>query len=111
MKSGLAGMAQQPGFAVAGEHFALDADDGGDVIVPVGSGKPVGGIEGRDGAAFVSVAAGILAVGTCERGCGGGNFLDLPVQGRLVVLDLDDQGEAGVRRDLEIFFDSEGYRA
>ena len=104
IESGLAGMAQQPGFAVAGEHLALDAGDGGDVRVPVGSGKPVGGIEDRDGAAFVAVAAGIVAVGACERGCGGGDFLDLSVQGRLVVFDLDDQGDAGVRRDLEMFF-------
>jgi hypothetical protein len=97
-------MAQQPGSAVAGEHLAVDAEDGGDVIVPVGSGKPVGGMEDGDGAAFVAVAAGIAAVGTCERGCGGGDFLDLPVQGRLVVLDLDDQGDAGFRGDLEMFF-------
>ena len=74
------------------------------VFAPLGLLPPVGGIEDRDGAAFVAVAAGIVAVGTCERGCGGGDFLDLSVQGRLVVLDLDDQGDAGVRRDLEMFF-------
>jgi hypothetical protein len=104
IESGLAGMAQQPGLAVAGEHVALDADDGGDVIVPVGSGKFVGGIEDRDGAGFVAVAAGIVALGAPARGCGGADRLDLSVQGRLVVLDLDDQGNVGFRGDFEVFF-------
>ena len=104
IEGGLAGMAQQPGLAVAGKHLALDADDGGDVSVPVGSGKPVGGIEHRDGAAFVAVATGIVAMGTPERGCGGGDCLDVSVQGRLVVLDLDDQGDVGFCGDLEMFF-------
>ena len=71
---------------------------------PVGSGKPVGGIEDRDGAAGVAVATGIVTVGTPERGCGGGDCRDLSVQGRLVVLDLDDQGNAGFCGDLEMFF-------
>jgi hypothetical protein len=64
----------------------------------------VSGIEDGDGAAFVAVATGIVALGTPERGCGGGDFLDLSVQGRLVVLDLDDQGDVGLCRDLEMFF-------
>ena len=53
-----------------------------------------GGIEDRDGAAFVAVAAGVVAVGRSERGYGCGNFLDLSVQGGLVVLNLDDRGDA-----------------
>jgi hypothetical protein len=89
---------------VGGPGLAVDAEDGGDVIVPVGSGKPVGGMEDGDGAAFVAVAAGVVAMGGAERGCGGGNVLDLLVQGRLVVLDLDDQGDAGFGGDLEMFF-------
>jgi len=97
-------MAQQPGLAVAGEHVALDADDGGDVIVPVGSGKLVGGIEDRDGAGFVAVAAGIVALGAPVWVCGGGDSLDLSVQGRLVVFHLDDEVDAGFRGDFEMFF-------
>jgi hypothetical protein len=97
-------MAQQPGLAVAGEHVALDTDDGGDVIVPVGSGKLVGGIEDRDGAGFVAVAAGIATMGAPARGCGGADCLDLSVQGRLVVLDLNDQGNVGFCGDFEMFF-------
>jgi len=72
--------------------------------MPVGSGKLVGGIEDRDDAGFVAVAAGIVAMAAPARGCGGGDFLDLSVQGRLVVLDLDDQGDVGLRGDLEMFF-------
>ncbi len=100
----LAGMAQQPGLAVADEHVALDADDGGDVIVPVGADKLVGGIEDRDGAGFVAVAAGIVALGAPARGCGGANCLDLSVQGRLVILDLDDQGNVGFCGEFKMFF-------
>ena len=104
IEGGLAGMARQPGLAVAGKHLALDADDGGDVRMPVGSGKLVGGIEDGDAAALVAVAAGIVAMGTAARGCGGGDVLDPPVRGRLVVLDLDDQGEVGLCGDLGMFF-------
>ena len=74
------------------------------MIVPAGSGKLVGGIEHRDGAAFVTAAAGIMAMVTPERGSGDGDFLDLPVQDWLVVLDLDDQGDAGLCGGLEMFF-------
>ena len=72
--------------------------------VPVGFGKLVGGIEDGDGAAFVAVAAGVVAMGGAERDRGDGDLLDLLVQGRLVVLDLDDQGNVGLRGDLEMFF-------
>lgn len=73
------------------------------MIVPVGSGKFVGGIEDRDGAGFVAVAAGIVALGAPARGYGGADCLDLSVQGRLVVLDLNDQGNVGFRDDFEMF--------
>ncbi len=74
------------------------------MIVPVGAGKPVGGMEDRNGAGFVTVAAGIVTMGSPARGCGGADCLDLSVQGRLIVLDLDDQGNAGFCGDLEMFF-------
>jgi hypothetical protein len=97
-------MAQQPGPGVAGEDIALDTDDGGDVGMPVGVGQFAGGIEDGDGAAFVAVAALVAAVGRPDRLRGGGDFLDLLVQGRLVVLDLNDQGDVGFCRELEMFF-------
>ena len=74
------------------------------MFVPVGSGKLVGGIEDRDGAGFVAVTAGIVEMSRAERGCGGGDCLDLLAQGRLIVLDLNDQGDAGVCGDFEMFF-------
>jgi hypothetical protein len=97
-------MAQQPGPGVAGEDIALDTDDGGDVGMPVGVGQFAGRIEDGDGAAFVAVAALVAAVGRPDWLRGGGDFLDLLVQGRLVVLDLNDQGDVGFRRELEMFF-------
>jgi hypothetical protein len=72
--------------------------------MPVGVGQFAGGIEDGDGVAFVAVAAFVAAVGRPERGRGSGDLLDLLVQGRLVVLDLDDQREAGFCRDVEKFF-------
>jgi len=97
-------VAQQPGFGVAGVDGSLDLDDSGDVWMPVGIGQRVSGIEDGDGAAFVAVAALIVAVGRPERRRGCGDFLDLLVQGRLVVLDADDQRDVGCCRDLEMFF-------
>ena len=97
-------MAQQPGLGVAGVDVALDPDDGDDVRMPVGVGQRVGGIEDGDGAAFVAVAALVVAVGRPERRRGGRDLLDLLVQGRLVVFDPDDQGCVGCCCDLEMFF-------
>jgi hypothetical protein len=41
---------------------ALNPDDGGDMRVPVGVGQLVCGIEDGDGAAFVAVAALVVAM-------------------------------------------------
>src|SRR4051794_5483180 len=90
----LSGVAQQTGLAVAGEHLALDADDGGDERMPVAAGEFVGRIEDADCAALVAVAPGVAAMSGADRGGGGGDLLDLLVKGRLVVLDLNDQGDA-----------------
>ncbi len=104
IESGLAGMAQQPGFGATGVHVSLHADDGGDMRMPIGSGQLAGGFEDRDGAGFVTVAAGVMAMGTAVRGVGGGNALDQPAQGRLIIFDLDDEGDVGLCGDLEMFF-------
>jgi len=100
----LGGVAQQPGLGVAGVDVALDLDDGGDVRMLVGVGQSVCGLENGDGAAFVAVAAFVAAMGGPERRRGGRDVLDCPVQGRLVVLDPDDQGDVGLCGDLEVFF-------
>jgi hypothetical protein len=97
-------LAQHAGFAISDEHVALDANDGADVPAPVGPVKFIGWIEDSDGAAFVTVATRIAAMGNPARGSCGGDFLDLSVQGRLVVLNLDDQGDVGFCGDLEVFF-------
>jgi hypothetical protein len=55
-------VAQQPGFGVAGVDAAFDPDDGGDVWIPAGVGQRVGGIEDGDGAAFIAIAARIVAM-------------------------------------------------
>jgi len=64
--------------------------------MPVGVGQLACGIEDGDGAAFVAVAALVVAVGGPERRRGGRNLLDSLVQGRLVVLNADDQGDVGI---------------
>jgi len=76
-------VAQQPGFGVAGVDVALDLDDGGDMWMPAGVGQLVCGIEDTDGAAFVAVAALVVAVDRPERCRGGRDLLDPLVQGGL----------------------------
>ena len=83
---------------------ALDLDDGGDVRMPVGVGQLVSRVEDSDGAAFVAVAALVVAVDRPERCCGRRDLLDFLMQGRLVVLDPDDQGDVGCCSDLKVFF-------
>jgi hypothetical protein len=97
-------MVQQPGLAVARIDVSLDPDDGGDVGMPVGVAEFVGGVEDGDAAAFVAVASGVVAMVGPDRGCGGGDVLDPLVQRRLIVLDLNDQGNIGFLGDLEVFF-------
>jgi len=103
-------VAQQPGFGVAGVDVALDLDDGGDMRMPSGVGQPVRGIEDGDGAAFVAVAALVVAVGGPERCRGCADFLDCLMQGRLVVLDADDQGDISRCCGFEMFFGSAARR-
>ena len=104
VERGLGGVAEHPGGGVACEDVALDADDGGDVGMPVGSGEFVCGIEDADGATFVAIAASVAGVGGVARGGGGGDMLNLVVQFRLVVLELNDQRDVGLCGDLEMFF-------
>jgi hypothetical protein len=97
-------MGQQAGLAVAGVDITLDADDGSDVGMPVSASEFLGGIEDGDDTALVAVAALVVASGGAGRSGGRADLPGLLVQGRLVVLDLDDQGDVGVAGDLEQFF-------
>ena len=97
--------------AATGTNVALDPDHGGDVRLPVGVGQPACEIEDGNGATFVAVAALVVAAGRPERGRGRGDDLDMLVQGRLIALHLDDQGEVGRCCDLKSFFGSAGHRA
>jgi hypothetical protein len=104
IEGGLGCVVQHPGLAVAGEDISLDADDGRDVGMPVGVVEFVLGIEDRDGAGFAAVACVVAALGRAERGGGDGDFRDFLMQSRLVILELDDQGDSDLRGDLEMFF-------
>ncbi len=97
-------MGQQAGLAVAGVDITLDADDGSDVGMPVGADEFVGGIEDGDDTRLVAIAALVVAAGRTDRSGGRADLLGLLVQRRLVVLDLDDQGDVSVAGDLEQFF-------
>src|SRR5271165_5804601 len=72
--------------------------------MPVVTGELIAGIEDRDGAALVTAAPDVMAMGGAEWRGSGGDFVDLLVQGRLVVLHLDNQGDLGFCGDLEVFF-------
>ena len=67
----LGGVAQQPGRGIADMDAALDPDDGGDMRMPAGVVQSADGIEDGDSAAFVAVAAFVVAAGGPERCCGG----------------------------------------
>ena len=89
---------------IAGEDVALDPDDGLDVIIPVGVGKSVAGIEDRDDTTFDAIAPFALVAGGIERrGCRA-DIAGLSEQSGLIVLELDDQGEVRGAGDLEQFF-------
>jgi hypothetical protein len=105
VEGGFGSVVEQAGGGAAGEHAALDLDDGGDVRLPVEVGQFAGGIKDGDGAAFIAIAPlVVMAVGAIVRRAGGGDALGGLAQGRLVVLELDDQAEAGLGGDLEVFF-------
>jgi hypothetical protein len=104
VERGFAGFSQQSGSRGAGVDETLDANNGSDMGFPVAPIEVFTRIEDRDGSAFKAAASlVILMVGADRRRCGG----DLPnglFEGWLVALDLDDQGDVGLLRDLEMFF-------
>jgi hypothetical protein len=72
--------------------------------LPVGVGEFVGWIEDGHGAAFVAVTPRIVAPIGVERLGGGRDILDPRVQGRLIDLYLNEEGEVGLFGELEKFF-------
>ena len=87
VEGGLGGPVPQATRNDAGEHFAFDANDRGDVRMPFCAGEFFGRIEDRDGAPFVAIAALGTTADSIDRGRCRGDFLDLLVQCRLIVLD------------------------
>jgi hypothetical protein len=104
VEGGLGGPVPQAAQHNAGEHFAFDADDRGDVRMPFRCGEFFGWIEDRDDAPFVAIAAPGTTADRIDWGRCRGDLLELLVQCRLIVLDLDDQRNIGLGRDLEGFF-------
>jgi hypothetical protein len=95
---------EQTGGDSAGVDLTLDTDDGGDVVLPGGVDQPVSGIEDRNGAAFIAITALVVAADGAEWRGGGGDDLAVLEQGGLVVLDLDDQRDVGLRGNFQMFF-------
>ena len=97
-----------PGVLVPGQ--AGDAGGADDQAVPLGVELALD-VEGLDLAGFMAaVALGIDALEAVGRRLGGGDALERGQQGRLVGLDLGEQGVAAVAGRLKGFFDSAGRR-
>ena len=78
--------------------------DRGDVGMPIGVGECVGRIEDSDGTGFIAIASMIAALGAIVRRGRRGQVFNRGFQGRLIVLDLNDQADFSVLGDLEEFF-------
>ena len=104
VECGLRAAAQQPGADAAGVDDTFDTDDGLEMGLPIRVVEFSGGIEDGDSAGFVAPAALVVAAAGTERLGGDGDCGDRLQQGRLVVLDLNDQAEIGLPGDLEVFF-------
>jgi len=84
---------------------AFDPDDGGPMRLPFRFGDGGLGFEHGDGADFVAVTPVLVDASFARQRLGGrADGLDLAIEGRLIVLDLDDQMGAGGCGGLESFF-------
>jgi hypothetical protein len=72
--------------------------------LPIRGDEREGWIEDGDATFLVAIAAFAAAAVAAERCRVGGDLRNPLEQGRLVVLDLDDQADVGLRSDLEMFF-------
>ena len=84
---------------------ALDPDDGGHMRLPFRFSDGRLGFEHGDGSGFVAVAPVLVEACLARHRLGGGaDGLDFAVEGRLIVLDLDNQMRVGGCGGLEGFF-------
>jgi len=90
---------------------ARDLDDRGDEVFPFASGNGVARIENGDGAGFTAVMSAVRGRRGVEGLFRGGDALRLFMQGRLVVLDLNDEMSFRFLGGFESFFDSAWRRA
>jgi hypothetical protein len=106
----LLGGAPEPGPGVLVPSQARDPGDLDDQAVPLGVELALD-VEGLDLAGLMAaVAPGIDALEALDRGLVGGDAFERGQQGRLIGLDLGEQGVAAVTGRLECFFDSAGRR-
>jgi hypothetical protein len=106
----LLGFVPEAGLGILVPGQAGDAGGLDDQAVPLGVELALD-VEGLDLAGFMAaVAPGIDAFEAVGRGLIGGDALERGQQGRLVGLDLGEQGVAAVTRRLECFFDNAGRR-
>ena len=100
------GFVPESGLGILVPSQAADAGGVDDQAVPLGA-EPALDIEGFDFAGLMAaVAPGIDAFEAVDRRLGGGDALERGQQGRLVGLDLGEQGVAAVTGRLECFFDN-----
>jgi hypothetical protein len=104
VERGFAGFVQQTGSGGAGIDEALDPNDGPDMGFPVVAAEFFAGIEDGDGSAFEAAASVVILMVGTDRRRGGDDLRDGLFEGWLVALDLDDQGDAGLPGDREMFF-------
>lgn len=90
---------------------AGDLDDGCDEVFPFGSGNCVARVENGDSAGLAAVMSAVRGGRGVEGLFRGGDALRLFMQGRLVVLDLNDEMSFRFLGGFESFFDSAWRRA
>ena len=84
---------------------ALDPDDGGHMGLPFRFSDGGLGFEHGDGSGFVAVTPVLVDAPFARQGLGRrADGCDLAVEGRLIVLDLDNQMGGGGSGGLERFF-------
>lgn len=112
IESDLLGSFPKSGGGLEAQHDALDLDDRRDVGLPFGAGHHLGGVEDADETDFVTVAPfGIDGANTGKQRRLGTNRFGSAAEGKLVVLQLNDEMRLGCRGGLEGFFDSAWRRA
>jgi hypothetical protein len=106
----LLGFVPEAGLGILVPGQTGDAGGADDQAIPLGV-EPALDVEGFDLAGLMAaVTPGIDAPEALDRGLVGGDALERGQQGRLIGLDLGEQGIAAVTGRLECFFDSGGRR-